>query len=311
MTSYLQIAEKILSTANEPLSAREILERASQLGILPPNFTGRTPHKTMHARLAVDIRTFGEQSRFYRHLPGRFALRHRVLDLSFDGRYKDEFLAAPRRKELSYGLVLMVPEQHIIETEPNALSPDLEWLIDLFRSGHYFYMERGEAEECTAARQIVTYLAILQSNKVLTYARGRFVTSGIEFIGKRSIGFGGHVEYDDINMFDPLRVGLVDNVKRELHEELRIDPAFLERAVDQQLLKLIGILNDNTTQNGRKHLAVAFCLELPRIYDVTKRELSINNLAWVSFKNASRHILEYEAWSQYFIRYLVDGHQNI
>ena len=50
---YLEFARKILEIAREPLTAREIINRATKADLIPqPYRRAKTPHKTVHARLA-------------------------------------------------------------------------------------------------------------------------------------------------------------------------------------------------------------------------------------------------------------------
>ena len=51
------IARRVLQEARQPLSAKEILQVAYQMQIVPPDLFGRTQHKTLQARLFTDILT--------------------------------------------------------------------------------------------------------------------------------------------------------------------------------------------------------------------------------------------------------------
>ena len=64
---------KVLLESGKPLHFREITQRALARGWLTTE--GRTPHATINAQLAVDIKTKGSLSKFKRVAPGIFALR--------------------------------------------------------------------------------------------------------------------------------------------------------------------------------------------------------------------------------------------
>lgn len=68
----LDAAEIVLRAAGEPLTPGEITRRALDAGHWTT--TGQTPHRTMTAQLAVDIRNRGAASRFVRTAPGRYGL---------------------------------------------------------------------------------------------------------------------------------------------------------------------------------------------------------------------------------------------
>ncbi len=71
--SFLEAAFLVLFEAGEELHYEEITRRALERGLV--STAGRTPHETLNARLAVDIKERGEGSRFVRTAPGYFALR--------------------------------------------------------------------------------------------------------------------------------------------------------------------------------------------------------------------------------------------
>ena len=75
MSQYLWAAETILNRVRRPMGARELVDRAFAEGLLSDKIHGSTPHKTMHARLSVDIVERGCISRFVRTRRGVYFLR--------------------------------------------------------------------------------------------------------------------------------------------------------------------------------------------------------------------------------------------
>ncbi len=69
----LDATQKILEDAVEPLHYLEITKRILEQGLWRTE--GKTPDQTINARIAVDIKKFGDRSRFVRIEPGIFALR--------------------------------------------------------------------------------------------------------------------------------------------------------------------------------------------------------------------------------------------
>ena len=53
--TYYEAALLVLRSARHPLTAREILDRARERGLITPR--GKTPHETMTSRLYVQART--------------------------------------------------------------------------------------------------------------------------------------------------------------------------------------------------------------------------------------------------------------
>src|ERR1700722_3419996 len=73
--TYLRVAEIVLSKAMTPLKAREIVDRGIEQGLFGDHVMGRTPGKSMQARLSIDILSRGPDSRFARTGKGRFTAR--------------------------------------------------------------------------------------------------------------------------------------------------------------------------------------------------------------------------------------------
>jgi HB1, ASXL, restriction endonuclease HTH domain len=85
--SFLEAAELTLKKIDRPLTALEIVHEATKLRLLVSN--GKTPHKTMQARLSIDILNNKQNSKFVRLNTGLFGLRENIKD-------KPEYVA-PRR----------------------------------------------------------------------------------------------------------------------------------------------------------------------------------------------------------------------
>src|SRR5262245_3932198 len=71
--TFLEATHRILSEAGRPMTAAEILYEARAQGVLFSE--GKTPVKTLNARLAVDILRYKSESRFMRADGSRYALR--------------------------------------------------------------------------------------------------------------------------------------------------------------------------------------------------------------------------------------------
>jgi len=81
--TFKEAIQKVLLEEGEPLHFREITQRSLARGWLTTD--GKTPHATVNAQLAVDIKTKGPRSKFKRVSPGIFALR-KWRELPTEGR---------------------------------------------------------------------------------------------------------------------------------------------------------------------------------------------------------------------------------
>ncbi|MBF0276093.1 MAG: winged helix-turn-helix domain-containing protein, partial [Nitrospinae bacterium] len=71
--TFLEIAEIILKEERKPLKPEEIIRKAIEKKILVTN--GKTPEKSMKARISTEIIRNGFSSKFMRYAPNRFVLR--------------------------------------------------------------------------------------------------------------------------------------------------------------------------------------------------------------------------------------------
>ena len=107
--SYLKIAADVLCVVRKPMSAKEIVGLAIERGMMPKHLYGKTPHKTMQARLSEDIVARQRASAFFRTGAGEFFLRSLQSDKSVPSEHKQEYIA-PRRK-------LQLPREYILTTK--------------------------------------------------------------------------------------------------------------------------------------------------------------------------------------------------
>lgn len=103
---------------------------------------------------------------------------------------------------------------------------------------------------------------------------------------KFSIGVGGHINPSEpAPGVDVIREGLT----REIDEELFIGPGYRER--------LVGLINDDTTEVGRVHLGVLFEIESVSA-DVRVRETHKMEGAWALIDHLDQTYEDLETWSQ-------------
>lgn len=71
--SQMAAAEKILASAKEPMSCKELVEAMAKKRLWKSP-GGKTPDATLYAALLRHIRTKGDASRFKKTGPGKFSL---------------------------------------------------------------------------------------------------------------------------------------------------------------------------------------------------------------------------------------------
>ena len=161
--------------------------------------------------------------------------------------------------------------------------------LDAFLSrGNNFFLPRPEAENNPAYKQIIPYALIAFGNRVVYYVRGKKAGEQ-RLVAKGSIGIGGHMNEGDESLFaldeQAYRVG----VEREVNEEIKIDTQFDDR--------IVALLNDDTTDVGRVHLAIVHVFKLAEP-KVEKREAMITGLTFLTKEELVARRESLETWSQ-------------
>lgn len=120
--------------------------------------------------------------------------------------------------------------------------------FDFIKTENIEWIERQEAENNFAYKQIIPYVILQKSNGNL----GCYQRHGSEkrLSGLFSCGFGGHIEEKDIG--SDFTETLQNGMFRELQEEIS---NFKKESVE---LKYLGIINEIESNVGLAHLGLAF-----------------------------------------------------
>jgi predicted NUDIX family phosphoesterase/dephospho-CoA kinase len=163
------------------------------------------------------------------------------------------------------------------------------------------YMPRRNAEGDDNHKQIITYVMVTRKHLILAYKRGNYTRAEDFLRGSHCVGFGGHVSSEDRNLFSAEDIGIRECAIRELAEELKLPEQDYKRLVSGSGLELVGILNDDSSANGRRHLAYVFRFEAsndPAWDSPERNEKSITQLRWLDPSASSTTLWEFEYWSQ-------------
>jgi len=323
--TYLRVAEAVLGSTRSPLSAREIVERGIERGLFGDHLLSRTPEKSMQARLSLDIKYLKESSRFMRVARGRFLLRDHLKKADQEaqatgGRHRSlsEYIAEPRKLRLPSESVLCTPEWHFeniltfqgIDGDYNAVLPKL--------LNETSYVNRAQAEDRNDAKQFITYVLVQCGHRLLSFRRS-YLSRAAEFLrGAKCIGFGGHVSAADNDIFSRTNGGLETCARRELSEELDVGSANISDEAHRAKrsytsaslfrsapMECLGVLNDDSSEVGRRHLAVVYRVWLTDwlvAQSLKKGEPSLRTLNWIDLTNTKTDITDYEYWSQLCLR---------
>ncbi len=241
--TFRDAAYVVLGEVGEPMRAKEIVKEAIALGVL--HTEGKTPHQTMKAKLSVDIRTNGSESRFKRTAPAMFGLR------SWDDY---QTYTPPRYRRLHKETVLAVEQGVAKELVPWSgirYAPGVMGQLALRAQP----LDRTFAETTEEYRQIVTLFAVIHDDEVLTFRRSRHQPES-RLHGTVAVLFGGHAQPADFRhpLFATSDEEFIEMLSlRELHEELAVDGAWS--------LRPLGIIRDDSSVLGRQHLGFVSVLQ--------------------------------------------------
>lgn len=300
MTSeFLLVAEQLFEAVREPMTPRELVDRAYGQKLFSDKIAGKTPHQTMKSKLSVHIRRWGQQSRFVRTDPGRFYLR-RLLE---PGSPLHD--ARPIQPPKTAERVLVFPAEWL-NTRGRFQGIQLPWKKvhhDLLRSTVCHYEDRYTAEQDDLHKQILTYVMVTNRGRILSYKRGTYNRVADFLRGAHCIGFGGHVVEADLNLFSRADLGLRQSAARELAEELKLPHQDKARLVIGEGLEIVGVLNDDSSEVGRRHFAFVFRYEANDGWTLPERgEKAITQLRWLDINSSEFSLSSYEYWSQLCLR---------
>lgn len=146
--------------------------------------------------------------------------------------------------------------------------------------------------------QLLPYVVVIHGDYMLTYSRDKGAEARLK--GLRSIGFGGHIDYEDvvysagINDFNVTST-VINGMQREVDEELGIYVDDITRFVP-----LGSMLLDYSNQVGSVHLGLPYLLTLTdaEFKEFTANASEISDPTWVAIDELTEAHSNYEVWSQ-------------
>lgn len=159
--------------------------------------------------------------------------------------------------------------------------------------GHdVWFAPRAQVELDEGFIQIIPYV-IIDINKIIaTYNRSSTLSED-RLNGKLSIGFGGHIEIQDVALSEE-RVVVMQTIwnatERELHEE--IGCAQIEGA------SIAGVLWDGSSKVGQVHLGILIYLARPHL------EIGNTTVRWVAKNQLRDNRDKMEPWSKSALEWL-------
>lgn len=306
LDSYLTLAYLALKLKGRPMHTREILSVARRYSFFPPHLKGKTPHKTLNARVAEHIRSEGASSLFYRTAPATYFLSRHAEQLPPE-QQPEVFHGIRRDKVVKKENVLVARRTDLAKEFRGDLTSFDEDKFDAFFRRYCFFMDRALAEKDDTVKQFVTFTIFHHSSNLLIYRRGKYSTASDQLKGACSVGFGGHVSDDDFTLFALGSQALIENSSRELMEELYLSQFY--RTPDEISARsvVVGSINVDEGNDAQHHIAV-----LVKFSHVSRRlpkkgELSINGLRWLDTTSPINDTSDFDLWSRMILENVFSG----
>ena len=280
------------------MSVNTIMRAAEERKLFSDRLHGKTLNQTLKSKLTLEIRRFGKTSTFVRTRPGRFYLR-RLLEGATE--YVGRAAVEPRYAESVVCIPSRVVRQ-ILRHQGLLTGERARKAARLLLNSAYVVLPRSDAEFRTDHKQLLTYIMVTTTGRILAYRRGAYSNAEKYLKGQMCVGFGGHVtEADTATLFrrDPL--GVVVSAARELREELVLPMEDSVRIEDDKHLQFVGIINDDTSTTGQCHLALVYRYEVSRgpHWDVPRaNERSVQQIHWIDPARPKERLSNFEYWSQ-------------
>jgi hypothetical protein len=193
--SYLTIAAQILQSSGQPMTARQILERARKYNLIPSRLGGATMEKTLQARIAEDIFHQRNRSQFYRTAQGVYYLRSQAERSDLPSTVISEHPTARRIQPLTPYRILHVPSPH---REQQRTLSILEFSQNLSANSSYYYLDnRPDVNFCP----VMIFLAIKSQGSFFSFQYSRY-SMFYKYVTLRSVGLRAFIDEYDLDLLD-------------------------------------------------------------------------------------------------------------
>jgi predicted NUDIX family phosphoesterase len=149
------------------------------------------------------------------------------------------------------------------------------------------FLPRSEVEDDPSLKQIIPYVVFRCGDSVFCYTRGK--SQGEARLHRlRSLGVGGHVAETDADGRATLEAYDMA-MRREIDEEVAVS--------SDGRIRLVGLINDDSTPVGQVHLGVVHVYDLERP-EVAPREEGLADCEFLSLADLEPLRGQFETWSQ-------------
>lgn len=295
LDSYLEIAEKVLKVARQPMSPKAILEAAYRGNIVPDHLHGKTQHKTLQARLSEDILRSHGRGRFYRTAPGFFFLKELEADPEIPDQYKMRFAARRRTRDLFREPALSLKREFLEKYERNSFDDWSKFFKEASAVGATKYIYPRMQEEDYLP--VWSFSIARKKSLILSYRVGRYRDDRDLFANRRTIGFPSLVSQFDQTLFSSEDMGVTESGLNAISTDLDLSTNWFsqgEKVAGPSYSFGLYVISEKEAP------ALLFVVEwiCPDWFEPTARKLSLNDVRWMDFSAPPNNIDDFEPWSK-------------
>ncbi|MGO8676196.1 MAG: DNA mismatch repair protein MutT [Limisphaerales bacterium] len=188
--------------------------------------------------------------------------------------------------------VLVLAREAVVRLCPGTFSRDGQSVAGAALASPHF-LARTVAEHDFSWKQVIPYVVVRHEDNYLFLRRTQRQTES-RLHNKYSLGIGGHINQDDLRSAQENVI--LAGMRRELAEELRVE--------GEQSCRLIGAINDDSTEVARVHLGLVFLLTASSAqYTIVEKDK--HTAAWKTAAELTQFYEQMETWAQIVHDYVV------
>ena len=191
--------------------------------------------------------------------------------------------------------ILVINRAHLFPQEPalQGLSPipHTGWTETILAKKEF--LPRSLMESDPTYKQIIPYLIFTHNGKLFLMQR-QAKTSDTRLQSKFSLGIGGHIREEDIQVDENGKTDIANWAQREFNEEVDYK--------DSLTIVPIGVLNDDSNDIGKVHIGFIYLLKGSSPNIKVHEELQSGTL--LTFEECEQFYERMESWSKIIFDWL-------
>jgi predicted NUDIX family phosphoesterase len=305
---YLRAAEHALAQMQRPATASEMAQFIKTDPAWSTSISGRTPDKTIQARIASDIKRYGVKSQFYRTGPATFALRQLAVEGAYTPNQKRVYVGFNRAQQIRNNAIATVDIRNLKFRLSSGFVSSNILSMRIIRNLPISYTNRRHIISPSHLCRIRLFLVVRYKDDVLSYSPSGYFEEDIKIRNHNTIGINGYFEIDDVDLFDASGIGIQNATRREFFEFFRHIVSNSLKVIDR--INYIGGVYDSLSHHRGNEMGIVVECALKTRIDLESNKLGVKNLNWLSLRRIPNSFFHLEPWSQYVFKKLNEEYET-